>query len=139
MNKLNVERQTTLLGISLVNRAKTARRAGNRRIEAATDKILELAKMYAPIDEGNLESSIKKEVSNSGINGRNVYEVFIDEMAQGSNGAETVGQYALRMHESVYNLGKGSSEKDKQVGGNGYGYGGGNMAISWCSGGVKVV
>jgi len=129
----NVSREIEDLTVRLENKAKSARRAANRRMEEGQQVIADLARMYAPEDEGNLGESIKTEKTRSASDGRrNAYEVYIDIDARGSNGAERVGQYAYGIHEGVYtnregdskpyNLGKRSLEKDADVGGNGLGW-----------------
>lgn len=121
--KQNVTADIQALSVKLENRAKSSRRAGLSRMERGHDLLRDLAVMYAPEDEGNLSEAIKKRKSRTGINGRNIYEVYVDESAIGSNGAATVGKYAVKIHESFdYQLGKGSLAKDEDVGGNGLGY-----------------
>lgn len=120
--KQNILNEVGYLKRRLTNKANRARRAGNRRLEAGQEVIRDLAEMYAPEDEGNLGAAIKTRVTR-GEGGRNAYEVYIDESAPGSNGAGSVGKYALLMHESSdYQLGKNSQAKDADVGGNGLGY-----------------
>lgn len=75
------------------------------------------AKQYAPVDEGNLEDAITMEHDRSGINGRTQVFVFVDENHPVENrDGHTVGEYAMRMHEGVYNLGEKSLSKEASLG-----------------------
>ncbi len=73
-------------------------------------KIEELAREFAPIDEGNLEEAITYEEDRGGINRRLRVRVFVDEDYPGSNGAATVREYAMIMHERLYNPETGDGE-----------------------------
>jgi hypothetical protein len=80
-------------------------------------RIQKKARMYAPVDEGNLEESIKIE-RRQGAKGRVAIEVGVDEshpVPQRLDGA-TVGQYAARMHEGFYDLGMRSQAKENRLG-----------------------
>lgn len=81
------------------------------------EKIKELAKSNAPVDEGNLEEAIKMEVDRGGIHGRTRVSVYIDEAMEAGNN-KVVGDYAILMHEGLapygsgaYNLGVKSQAK----------------------------
>jgi hypothetical protein len=129
--KNNIDAEINRLTTRLINRATRSRRAGNRRLEEGALVIRDLARMYAPEDEGKLEAAIKvRKFKNPDDMRRFIYEVYVDESMPGSNGVPTVGHYALRMHESVYNLGARSRDKDLSVGGTGLGYGYGGVVGS---------
>lgn len=74
------------------------------------EEIQKLAREYAPVDEGNLEDAITVEADRSGVRGRTVVYVYVDENHPAH--MTTVGQYAMRMHEGEYRLGPGSQAKD---------------------------
>lgn len=79
------------------------------------EQIATLARSYAPVDEGNLERAIKVATDSSGTGGRRVVAVYVDPtVAAGSD--HTVGDYALKMHEGVYNLGPKSLMKELSSG-----------------------
>lgn len=79
-------------------------------------EIAELARMYAPVDEGNLEEAIKHEEDRTGVNGRIQTYVYVDGSMKGSNG-NRVEDYAMEMHESPnYNLGPLSEAKQNRTG-----------------------
>lgn len=123
----SVSLQVKKLTARLENRATSARSAGNRRMEKGAADIQQLARDWAPEDEGPLQDSIVVEKTQGrGADGRfgtNIFQVAIDEDRQGSNGAATVGKYATRIHESFdYRLGRLSRIKDVEHGGNGDGY-----------------
>jgi hypothetical protein len=104
---------------------QTGERVVKHGIDAMRDeanKIADLAKEYAPHDEGRLEEAIKvEETKGERIGGkftRAELSVYVDGDMQGS-GNMKVGEYAYLMHEGLgpygdytYNLGKGSREKD---------------------------
>ena len=114
--------QINELQVTLTNKAKESRRAGNRRMLQGAIVIQEVAQTLAPIDKGNLEDAIELNISRD-RNGRNEYNVEINISAPGSNNAATVGKYIQRMYFGVYSLGKNSTSKDEAIGGNGLGYG----------------
>lgn len=89
------------------------RRVGNDAAHGVSDvlrseglKIQELARDYAPYDEGYLEKAIKYEES-IGDKRRLEVRVYVDERMPGSNGARSVGDYALVMHEMLGPYGSG--------------------------------
>lgn len=86
------------------------------REEAA--QIAELAKDYAPRDEGSLEDAIKVLEDREGLNRRTRVTVGVDENHLDDKGRR-VGEYALIMHEKLapygsgaFNLGPESTAKD---------------------------
>lgn len=117
----NIMQQIDGVTTRMTNRAKNARRAGNRRIEKGALAIQELAQTLAPIDESNLEDAIEYTKLRTGT--LNTFDVSVNTGMPGSHGANNVGQYALRMHEDPnYQLGPKSADKDLALGGNGFGY-----------------
>ena len=93
-----------------------------RRMGAEAEKVAQLARDYAPVEHHGLEEAITVEGDKSGINGRKVYRIFVDENApelneDGSPTGRLVGRYAGYMHEgSDYKLGKLSREKAAALG-----------------------
>lgn len=89
-----------------------------RRMGSEAEKIRDLAIEYAPVEHGGLEEAIIVDEDRSGINGRKVFYVLVDETApeldeDGSPTGRSVGQYAEYMHEGTdYKLGKRSQEKN---------------------------
>lgn len=79
------------------------------------DEIRDLARMYAPVDKGNLEDAIIKSTNPTGLNRRAEIEVGVD-MSQPIGGGRTVERYAERMHEGNYKLGKKSEAKAAALG-----------------------
>lgn len=120
----NIDAQVNRLTASLRNKAIKSRRAANRRLEQGQETIAQVARLYAPEDKGNLGEAIRMEKSYDSQDARKrVLEVYVDETAKGSNGAENVGKYALERHEDLsYKLGKNSLLKDADIGGNGLGW-----------------
>ena len=120
----SISTQINRLTASLESRAVKSQRAANRRLEKGQETIAEVAKMYAPEYKGNLGEAIKTTKSKSSIDRRRrTLEIYVDEGAKGSNGAETVGKYAVWIHEDMsYQLGEQSLLKDADVGGNGFGW-----------------
>lgn len=120
----NISADINRLTASLRNKAVKSRRAANRRLDQGQETIAQVAKLYAPEHEGNLGDAIRTSKSYDNDDRRKrVLEVYIDETAQGSNGAENVGKYALWIHEDMaYELGERSLAKDADIGGNGFGW-----------------
>lgn len=84
------------------------------------EKIQELAKLNAPVDEGDLEDSIVMEiVKGGGINRANTVVVGVDPLKLAASRAErgivNSYRYDQYIHEAVYNLGEKSEEKDTWV------------------------
>ncbi len=118
----NIDREIEGLVARMTNRAEKGRRAGTRRLDKGTEVIQDLAKMYAPVDKMNLEDAIKVRKDTKAFT-RTAYEVYVDEtMMVPDRPNKTIGDYALMMHESIYELGEKSADKDASVGGNGRGY-----------------
>lgn len=79
------------------------------------ERIRDLARLYAPVDEGDLESAIVKETSRTGINRRAVVSVYVDESHVAADGTP-LSEYAKLMHNTVYQLGPKSLIKETYVG-----------------------
>lgn len=85
-----------------------ARRGYMNKLRSKGKKVVRRAIEYAPVDKGNLEAAIQME------------ELFakgaiIFSVAESVNGVN-VSDYAIHMHEGVYNLGPGSRAKDAGTG-----------------------
>lgn len=83
--------------------------AGERAVKGVSqvmqtngDMIRDLARDYAPIDEGNLEDAIVKVTSYTGINRRSEVTIGVDTTMSGSGGSGSwdLATYALQMHEN---------------------------------------
>lgn len=102
----------------LENYKKRSNEKAREALKNGGRMIRDVAREMAPVDEHNLEKAIKSQVvRNSGINGRNTVDVFVDEDMPGSHGhGVSVGDYALIMHEGRgirwHELGDNSKEKD---------------------------
>jgi hypothetical protein len=112
----------TLLGLqeltaSLRNVADMSSRGVRDALEHGAEDIQKLARLYAPVDEGNLEDSIKidgtRDVSSQP--GRKMFMVYVD-LSHPAEGGRSVGEYAERMHETSYNLGPKSAAKEDAIG-----------------------
>jgi hypothetical protein len=96
------------------------RQIGEQAVKGVSDEIRkgaydirDLAREYAPVDEGNLEEAILIEINQGDINGRLQAFVYIDmEKAARKSSTGNVGGYAMRMHEGFYKLGPLSRRKD---------------------------
>jgi hypothetical protein len=95
---------------------------GERAIRGVSDEIKDgakdiqdLARLQAPVDEGNLEDAIKVEFERTGINRRVEAFVYVDGDQEADDG-KVVGDYAPRMHEGTYNLGPRSKIKQSAAG-----------------------
>jgi hypothetical protein len=94
--------------------AQVLQQRGGRIVKAINDQmqlemkaVQKLAIAYAPVDEGNLENAIK--LSNE--NRRRTWTVYVDESMPDDTGRYTVGDYAMWLHEGVYELGPKSQAK----------------------------
>lgn len=98
------------------NVSERASRGAREGMEAAAEAIKDLAKQYAPVDEGSLEESIKvAKAEDSDFRNRIAYTVYVDENEPSPRGG-VVGNYAVWIHEGNYNLGKKSQEKAMETG-----------------------
>lgn len=82
-----------------------ARKAMHR----SADHIVREAKLNAPVDEHNLEESIRKEIS-YGFRGRLVINIIMGGMVNGVN----VDNYAVFVHENYSSLQPGPKTRAKQ-------------------------
>lgn len=100
-----------------------AERAVTRQMRAETYRIAELAKRFAPIDEGPLEDAIQVMEEGGarddrGRFTRKSFTVYVDVDQQGSHNA-MIGEYAYRMHEHLTPYGPlklGKNSRAKQAG-----------------------
>lgn len=96
------------------------RQIGEHAVKGVSDEIRrgayeirDLAREYAPVDEGNLEEALSIEINRDDINGRLQAFVYIDVgHAARKSVTGDVGGYAMRMHEGFYKLGPKSRAKD---------------------------
>lgn len=78
----------------------------------AADKIVERARLMAPVDEGNLEQAIQKDVTYEGRNKRLAIDIVLLDTVNGVD----VSAYGREMHEGYYKLGPLSEEKQNRTG-----------------------
>lgn len=109
------------MGLKVTGIDATARRLesqGGRTNKTAIQEMMtgaeliqELAKLKAPVDKHNLEDAIR--MSANIANPLNAHiEVYVDEnMGVAGRPDKKVGDYATRMHEGFYKLGKKSAAK----------------------------
>lgn len=111
--------------IMLAQVSETTKRRAVKKLHEKAVEIANLARKYAPIDEGNLEKAIKVFPETIGERARNEagqfvrQEVFVYvdlDMPVPERPGETVGKYAYTMHEHLtpfgpLNLGERSAEK----------------------------
>lgn len=103
------------LKIALAQVGKRAVRGVSDVFQSEGDKIRDLARDYAPREDRHLEHAITKSTEYSGINNRAVVTVYVDENAA-ADGDTSVGDYAKKMHDGDYKLGKLSRLKEAEVG-----------------------
>lgn len=111
--------------IMLAQVSETTKRRAVKKLHEKAVEIANLARKYAPIDEGNLEKAIKVFPETIGERARNEagqfvrQEIFVYvdlDMPVPERPGETVGKYAYTMHEHLtpfgpLNLGERSAEK----------------------------
>lgn len=92
----------------------TLQQRGGRIIKAINDamqdemrKVQKEAIANAPVDMGNLEAAIKITSQDR----RRTWIVYVDESMPDDTGNYTVGDYAMWLHESSYDLGEKSVAK----------------------------
>lgn len=92
----------SLLGISLLleQRGERAVKGVSDMMQDNGERIRDTARDFAPVLTHELEKSIKKNTTYTGINRRAEVEVFIDE-------STPAGAYAARVHEGLMPFGKG--------------------------------
>jgi hypothetical protein len=105
-------------GAFIRNDLERTNRAALKAMREGAEKVVDLARKQAPIDEGNLEEAITSEESRTGINGRTVIAVGVNEDVEVMHRpGKTVGDYATEMHEGLYPGSKydlGPRSQDKQ-------------------------
>lgn len=79
----------------------------NDAMEIGVRRIANTAREMAPVDEGNLESSIK--FRNEGR--RRKWAAYVDETVPDDTGNYTIGDYIDFIHNGLYNLGPKSIAK----------------------------
>jgi len=108
----------TGIAMRLENIAKRTNKAATRELERGAIAIRDLARDFAPVDEGFLEESITVDHDRGGINRRNRYSVYVDDSLE-VDAKTKVGDYARLVHEGIgkaYGQGPGSLEKAAQLG-----------------------
>lgn len=95
--------------------ARTGDRTNKKALQILREgsrDIQELAKEYAPVDEGNLEDSIVRVEDRSGPRGQIAIFVGVDKSRLGIGYTRYGYEYDVRMHEDYsYELGPKSREK----------------------------
>lgn len=100
-----------------------AQKGASEQMKREATRIRDLARKFAPIDEGNLEDAIQIEEVGGGRNEtgqfqRKSYNVFVDMFHPAQNDG-IVGQYAYIMHEHLAPFGPyklGPRSRAKQAG-----------------------
>lgn len=116
-----------ILGVrdTLVKLRRTEKRTSKRllrHMRNSAEDIRDLAREYAPVDEGNLEEAIEVGETQEGFLGRNrnVELIGVNPAKLGEGYTKYKYRYDIAMHEGSYNLGPLSQAKaassGKQVG-----------------------
>ncbi len=105
---LNMERDIQKMLSKLEGVKEDMTKEGTKIITVLVDKLMAEAIERAPVDEGFLEKSFKKEIVKAAMLSQVEGSVFIPANAPASD-------YALMMHEDTYKLGKKSKKKDAAV------------------------
>jgi HK97 gp10 family phage protein len=98
--------------LSLRNIGERVAENARKTMHRAADKIVERARLMAPVDEGNLEEAIQKDIKYEGKRNRLAIDIVIMDTVNGVN----VADYATYMHEGSYNLGPLSQAKQASTG-----------------------
>lgn len=98
-------KSTVILPKSFGELDKTLLKAVEQGIEDATDDLLRVASLRAPVDEGNLEKSGTSQLIKSGSSIKGF--VSFSAMNKGFN-------YAKKMNDKTYNLGEKSKQKSSK-------------------------
>jgi hypothetical protein len=108
----------TVTGLSetVVKLRRTEQRTSKkllRHMRSSAIKIRDLAREFAPVDEGNLEEAIVVAESKEGFMGRNrsVEMIGVDPSRLGEGYTKYGFRYDIQMHEGVYDLGDASKAK----------------------------
>lgn len=101
-NFLSAER----LEVLIEQAGERVRKHAIEHMRKEAEEIAELAREYAPFDEGKLEKAIKVEDGGGGRDDRGRLQrksvsVYVDDSMPGSGGAATVGQYSYLIHEGL--------------------------------------
>lgn len=94
------------LKVAMRHAAEVVPDAARKQMRRGAVRIVDNAKKMAPVDEHNLEESIRQEKSYGYRN-----RLQIDIVAGGEVNGVNVDDYAVIMHESDYNLGPKSRQK----------------------------
>jgi hypothetical protein len=107
-----------MLALKIQRMGDTAARRILNVMREEGDKIAELARENAPIDDGDLEEAIEAVETRGGPNGRTVVSVQVDPAAVDAKGVPVI-KYARVMHEALapfgtgaFKLGPASRQKD---------------------------
>lgn len=102
--------------VRLQNGFKETGRKINEELEEGAFRIQNLAKMFVPVDDGDMTEAIKVDIDRAPFR-RNVYSVYVDETHVAVAGDSMVGEYLMFLHESrSYNLGPKSIAKAQRLG-----------------------
>jgi HK97 gp10 family phage protein len=106
--KMNVTGLNDLV-LKLRNTAERVSDTARKTMHRGADKIVKEAKLNCPVDEGNLEASIKKEVA-YGERGRLEIDVAVGGTINGVN----VDEYATEVHEHYEGMKPGPGTQAKR-------------------------
>lgn len=107
MSRLKMNKRALMFRITQVGERATKGLSTVMREEA--EKLAELARDYAPVDEGNLEEAIQTKFDYEGINGRLRASVFIKMgMVVDRETGKRISHYAMAMHEGLAPHGSGA-------------------------------
>jgi hypothetical protein len=110
-----IEMKVTGVADTILGLRNTGERvAANARkvMHRAADKIVERARLMAPVDKGNLEDAIQKQVTYEGKRNRLAIDIVLLDSVNGVD----ITDYGREMHEGIYNLGPLSEEKQSRTG-----------------------
>lgn len=101
---MSIEFNPGVLELKISQIGERAMKGMSARMRQHAVRIRDLAREYAPVKTGKLESSIDYETIREGR--RNAYVVFIDVDAMRDNGKGQVGDYAYIMEEELHPYGR---------------------------------
>lgn len=100
--------------IRLENIGKRSSEAVRQALAKGAKSIRDLAERQAPVDLGGIEASLQINIdARSGINNRNVWEIFIKDIPSGRPN-ETTHDYAFLVHEGLHGSKLGPKSQAKQ-------------------------